>query len=263
MEKLREDHGLAFWSPLRSRRIRRRFAAIQGLVSRMDRDRRDADEYSAPRIRQLMPQSLLACWCSFLSGSCWSRCGNGLSHAGCRCVEADWESGWMSATESAGLRAETAPGPIRDTAQAIASEPEPGSASSDSACRLIPMTFQYLALVLSSEYLHSESAPDADTTDSLMAMVRRPGPGKWVGFIREAARYFSEHPTTVLPEQGIRAVAASLVAKDRPRVKLQSGQRLDRWEALVTCGIGSLTRAISTATRRRRSWTSTWWCGGI
>ncbi len=28
-------------------------------------------------------------------------------------------------------------------------------------------------------------------------------------------------------------VAASLVAKDRPRVKLQSGQRLDRWEALV------------------------------
>ena len=53
---------------------------------------------------------------------------------------------------------------------------------------LIPMTFQYFALILSSEYLFSDYPPDIDVMDNLWGMIRRPSPGKWVAFIRSAAQ---------------------------------------------------------------------------
>jgi hypothetical protein len=139
----------------------------------------------------------------------------------------------MSATDSTALQDETLPEPIRKTLLAIASEPEPGLRLQQLCLSLIPMTFQYLALVLSGEYLQAEAPPDADTTDTLTVMVRRPGPGKWVGFIRSAAVYFGDHPTMVLPREAIEAIAETLVAKDRSRIPLASGRRLDAWEALV------------------------------
>jgi len=139
----------------------------------------------------------------------------------------------MSTTDNAALQVETLPEPIRNTVYAIASEPEPGLRLQHLCLSLIPMTFQYLALVLSGEYLQSGDPPDADATDSLMTMVRRPGPGKWVGFIRSAAVYFGRHPTRVLSREAIDAIAETLVAKGRPRIALASGQRLDAWESLV------------------------------
>ena len=115
----------------------------------------------------------------------------------------------MSATDNTALQTETLPEPIRSAVHAIASEPEPGLRLQHLCLSLIPMTFQYLALVLSGEYLQSEDPPDADATDSLMAMVRRPGPGKWVGFIRAAAVYFGGHPTRVLPREAIHAIVTA------------------------------------------------------
>jgi len=66
-------------------------------------------------------------------------------------------------------------------------------------------------------------------------MIRRPGPGKWVGFIRNASLYFEEQQTRVIPRDALHTISSTLTAKNRPRVKIRrdSGNRIDYYEALI------------------------------
>jgi hypothetical protein len=99
---------------------------------------------------------------------------------------------------------------------------------------LIPWTYQYIALMLSGEYLASEHEPSFEVTDSLVNMVKKPGPGKWIGFTRAAASYFMDHKTNVISHEAISALNTVLNGKDRPQVKLlENGNKLEYSDALI------------------------------
>jgi hypothetical protein len=138
------------------------------------------------------------------------------------------------------------PGTLRDELERLQMETDPRVKLQAMCLSLIPMTFQYLALVLSGEYLNSEYPPEMDATDSLWAMILRPGPGKWAGFIREAAKYFEARPPRVLSPEAIRAIAMTITDPKRPRVRIGQGDRssgkLDYWEALTNLLITHPTR---------------------
>lgn len=133
------------------------------------------------------------------------------------------------------------PRPLAESFRQIKQETNPHVQLQLLCFALIPLTFQYCALIFSSEYLLSTAPPDNDVTESLWGMIRRSGPGKWAGFLREAVRYFLVRETQVIPRATLEAVAAALLDPKRPRVKQitmsadgsQHGQRLDYFEALI------------------------------
>jgi len=99
---------------------------------------------------------------------------------------------------------------------------------------LIPWTCQYIALVLSGEYLACEHEPSFEATDSLVNMVKKPGPGKWIGFTRAAARYFMNNKTSVISHDAISTLNTILNEKEKPQVKfLENGNRLEYSDALI------------------------------
>ncbi|MFC1851281.1 hypothetical protein ACFL27_13880 [candidate division CSSED10-310 bacterium] len=129
------------------------------------------------------------------------------------------------------------PQPIAALLQHIEENREPQLQLQQLCLSLIPMTFQYLALILGSEYLHSEDPPDMDITDTLINMIRRPGPGKWVGFIRTVTAFFKNYAPHVIPRSAIEALSSTLVSKKRPRVSIienaKTTKRIDYYEALI------------------------------
>jgi len=84
---------------------------------------------------------------------------------------------------------------------------------------LIPWTYHYIALILSGEYLASEHEPSFAVTDSLINMVKKPGPGSWIGFTRAASAYFVENKTRVISNETITKLNSILNGKDQPQVK--------------------------------------------
>jgi len=76
------------------------------------------------------------------------------------------------------------PTPIAEILSLIENEKEPQIRLQHLCLSLIPTLFQYLALILSSEYLFSNDPPEIDVTDSLWSMIRMHSSGKWVNFIR-------------------------------------------------------------------------------
>jgi hypothetical protein len=100
---------------------------------------------------------------------------------------------------------------------------------------LIPWTFQYIALILSGEYLESIQEPSFEVTDSLLNMMKKPGPGKWLGFTRSAVGYFMEHKTRVISHETILALNSILNEKNRPLVKVPDNEnRLEYTDALIS-----------------------------
>lgn len=118
------------------------------------------------------------------------------------------------------------PRPILNSYLKIEKQTNAKLALQDLCLSLIPLTFQYYALLLSSEYLNSESPPSYKVTESLWNMIRRPGPGKWVGFIREAVIHFINNETAVIDKKAINQFYETLIAKDKPIITLldQSGK---------------------------------------
>ncbi|MFC1849491.1 hypothetical protein ACFL27_04700 [candidate division CSSED10-310 bacterium] len=102
---------------------------------------------------------------------------------------------------------------------------------------LIPLTFQYIALILSCEYFNTELPPKTEVTDSFMRMIKRPGPGKWVGFIRSATSYFKERSCQVIATDTIAMLHTTLVSRRKPKVTMiqPSGlkSKIDYYEALI------------------------------
>ena len=84
------------------------------------------------------------------------------------------------------------PFPLVDFLKGIEAEANPQVQLQGFCLSLIPTTFQYFALLLGSKYLMSGSPPTRDVTSDLWTMVQRPGPGKWVGFVRDATAYFRD-----------------------------------------------------------------------
>jgi len=129
------------------------------------------------------------------------------------------------------------PKPITEIFYQIENEQNPQVGLQWLCFSLIPMTFQYFALVLSSEYLEHESSPDINVSESIWAMFKRPGPGKWLQFIRQAAIYLKECSPTVISMEAINEIHSLLVSKKRPRITVSegssSGKHLDYFEALV------------------------------
>ncbi|MFC1552032.1 hypothetical protein ACFL6P_05630 [Candidatus Latescibacterota bacterium] len=125
------------------------------------------------------------------------------------------------------------PQPIADIITYIETEDDPQLKLQALCLTLIPLTFQYFALILSSEYLFTADPPDIDVMDNLWGMIRRPGTGKWVGFIRSATDYFSERKTQVIPQEAIQAFQKTLLSDKRPRVRFPDRKRLDYYEALI------------------------------
>jgi len=129
------------------------------------------------------------------------------------------------------------PKPIIELVYQIENEQNPQIGLQLLCFSLIPMTFQYFALVLSSEYLEHKSSPNINVSESIWAMFRRPGPGKWLQFIRQATIYLKEHSPSVISAEAINEIDALLVAKKRPRIKISEGSSrsdpLDYFEALV------------------------------
>ncbi|MGD0341975.1 MAG: hypothetical protein ABSA76_09750, partial [Bacteroidales bacterium] len=100
---------------------------------------------------------------------------------------------------------------------------------------LIPWTFQYIALILSGEYLESIYEPSFEVTDSLLNMVKKPGPGKWIGFARSASTYFMDHDTTVISHEAISLLNSTLNGKNKPQVKVPENEnKLDYTDALIS-----------------------------
>jgi len=100
---------------------------------------------------------------------------------------------------------------------------------------LIPWTYQYIALILSGEYLESKYEPSFEVTDSLLNMVKKPGPGKWIGFARVASGYFMKHETSVVSHEAISVFNAILNEKNKPQVKVPDNEnRLDYTDALIS-----------------------------
>jgi len=129
------------------------------------------------------------------------------------------------------------PKPISEIGYQIENEQNPQIGLQLFCFSLIPMTFQYFALVLSSEYLEHESSPNINVSESIWAMFRRPGPGKWLQFIRQATIYLKENSPSVISAEAINEIDALLVTKKRPRIKTSEGSSnsgpLDYFEALV------------------------------
>ncbi|MFC1853110.1 hypothetical protein ACFL27_23175 [candidate division CSSED10-310 bacterium] len=102
---------------------------------------------------------------------------------------------------------------------------------------LIPLTFQYIALILSCEYFNTKLPPKTEVTDSLMRMIKRPGAGKWVGFIRSATSYFKEHGCQVITPDALAMLHTTLVARRKPKITMvePSGlkNKVDYYEALI------------------------------
>jgi hypothetical protein len=103
---------------------------------------------------------------------------------------------------------------------------------------IIPLTFQYIAIVLSSEYLFSDAAPSLNVTESLWDMVNQPGPGKWLKFIRESIEYFTQNSPKVVPYKLILEINDLLISKRKPTVKFinedkKTIKKLDYFSALV------------------------------
>jgi hypothetical protein len=99
---------------------------------------------------------------------------------------------------------------------------------------LIPWTCQYIALILSGEYLSSDHEPSFEVTDNLVNMVKKPGPGKWIGFTRTAAGYFMEHNTKVLSHEAVSTLNRVLNSKDQPMVRVPGNEnRLEYTDALI------------------------------
>jgi hypothetical protein len=100
---------------------------------------------------------------------------------------------------------------------------------------LIPWTYQYIALILSGEYLESRNEPSFEVTDSLLNMVKKPGPGKWIGFARFACGYFMEHEATVISHEAISVLDAVLNGNNKPLVKVpDNGNRIEYTDALIS-----------------------------
>ncbi|MFC1850098.1 hypothetical protein ACFL27_07905 [candidate division CSSED10-310 bacterium] len=104
------------------------------------------------------------------------------------------------------------PRPINSIATTIESHEQHRLRLQELCLSLIPLTFQYIALVLSSEYFSTDLPPASDVMDNFMRMIKRPGPGKWVGFIRCAANYFKDKPCRVVPTEAIDLLHTSLLA---------------------------------------------------
>lgn len=99
---------------------------------------------------------------------------------------------------------------------------------------LIPWTCQYIALILSGEYLSSGHEPSFEVTDTLLNMIKKPGPGKWIGFIRVAARYFSDHSAIVISPEAISKLSKVLNSKEQPFVKISGNDnKLEYSDALI------------------------------
>ncbi|MCX6335411.1 MAG: hypothetical protein NT092_14120 [Bacteroidia bacterium] len=100
---------------------------------------------------------------------------------------------------------------------------------------LIPWTYQYIALILSGEYLESKHEPSFEVTDCLLNMVKKPGPGKWIGFARIASDYFMEHAPRAISPETIKVLNAVLNEKSRPLVKVPDNEnRLEYTDALIS-----------------------------
>ena len=129
------------------------------------------------------------------------------------------------------------PKPLLVELSRVEAEPTPEGKLEGLCLSLIPLTFQYLGLILSGEYLASISDPDYDVADSLWNMVRKPGPGKWVDFIRRATGYFSDTQPHVLSRQALENLELVLLSDKHPWVRTfdenPMGKRLHYVDALV------------------------------
>jgi len=129
------------------------------------------------------------------------------------------------------------PTPLARELQRVEEESRPEVRLSELCLSLIPMTFQYLALVLSGEYLASRADPDYDVVDHLCDMMRRPQVGKWDDFIRQSTRYLDSVQPQVLPLKAIENLHFLLLSDKRPRARVfdeePKGKRLDYAEALA------------------------------
>ncbi len=102
---------------------------------------------------------------------------------------------------------------------------------------LIPMTFQYFALMFAGEYLSATTPASNRVTDSLWNMIRKPGPGKWVFFIREAVKYFYEHTPKVISRAAVQSIHETLISDQRPTLQVfdkgKGQEKIDYYSALV------------------------------
>jgi hypothetical protein len=99
---------------------------------------------------------------------------------------------------------------------------------------LIPWTYQYIALIFSGEYLASEHEPSSEVTDSLINMIKKPGPGKWIGFTRIASGYFMDHKASVISPELISILNTILNEKGKPQVKIsENDNKLEYSDALI------------------------------
>ncbi|MBI4636250.1 MAG: NACHT domain-containing protein [Candidatus Rokubacteria bacterium] len=129
------------------------------------------------------------------------------------------------------------PLPIRDELLAVEGQQDPQLKLQLLCLDLIPLTLQYLALIVASDYLASPAPPNAAVTDSLWNMIRRPGPGKWVGFLRGATAYLAEAGASALSSEALDALRLLLGGESRPGVAIaeEDGtvRTLDYLDALV------------------------------
>jgi hypothetical protein len=126
------------------------------------------------------------------------------------------------------------PLPVSDAYRLLENQRDKEKALQVLCLSLIPWTFQYIALIFSGEYLSCEEEPEIEVTDSLLNMIKKPGPGKWLGFTRIAVKYFKTHNTKVIDPATISKLSKILVSKDQPFAKISGNEnKLGYSDALI------------------------------
>jgi hypothetical protein len=126
------------------------------------------------------------------------------------------------------------PFPICDACKLLENQSDYDKSLQILCLSLIPWTYQYIALIFSGEYLTCKDAPSIEVTDSLLNMVKKPGPGKWIGFTRLAAGYFKDHKSAVISAEAISLLNTVLNSKDQPKVSISGNEnKLEYSDALI------------------------------
>ncbi len=139
-----------------------------------------------------------------------------------------------SETELDEILVKSLPLPIYDAYKLLENQSDYDKSLQILCLSLIPWTYQYIALIFSGEYLTCNHEPSFEVTDSLLNMVKKPGPGKWIGFTRVAARYFMDHKSAVISPEAISILNTVLNSKDQPKVKISGSEnKLEYSDALI------------------------------
>ena len=127
------------------------------------------------------------------------------------------------------------PLPVYDACKVLESENDHEKSLQVLCLSLIPWTYQYIALILSGEYLASKHEPSFEVTDTLLNMVKKPGPGKWIAFARSASDYFMRNEPAVISQEAISILNTILNEKTRPFVRVPDNEnRLEYTDALIS-----------------------------